>query len=279
MLLRPEAHNDMELPIMDWTGHCLLIIAVTTLAANPAVAYPTPVDFDGKLLRWNINPAMPDVTWEVKTDSASELTYLKSIVVAASAVWNAAPKSYLNYREVGANEVAKVTINYATSIAGGDYAAGYALFDKSGTDGPVHCSIHIAVPASFDYESLSKTTLHEMGHCFGLGHTLMPQAIMSYSLTENSFALALDDEAAIASLYPNNGDPPRAPPGCTISNEEVETGATSPLVLAMLLFLPTLAAISTKNEGFYLRWWYKANMFAPGKQRGTKIYASADRVT
>jgi len=82
-----------------------------------------------------------------------------------------------------------------------------------------------------------------MGHCLGLGHSLVPEAIMSYSLDKNTFALDLDDEAAVSRLYPADGSRPRLPPGCAAG---AAWSGQARLSLFVLLLLPALVSLGAR---------------------------------
>lgn len=225
---------------MDWSRYSFLILmslfGSVFIGGPHGFSYPTPVDFNGKLQRWDIQPEAPRVTYEVLTDDAVNLTAYKELVTEVSEIWNDVPSSYVEMTPVADGEVAMITINYDGAIAGGETSAGYAEFDASDEHGPKHCSIHIAAPSGIDWGGLAKTTLHEVGHCLGLGHSVVPESIMSYYLDRNNFGLALDDEAAVARLYPTDGSSPRKPVGCTI-------GAAPSGGVNFLLFLILLSPI------------------------------------
>ncbi|MCX6118894.1 MAG: matrixin family metalloprotease [Proteobacteria bacterium] len=223
---------------MDWRWHPALTFAIAILFSLQASAYPTPVDFGGKLLRWNINEENPTLSIAIKADNLSRLTNLTSMTLEAANTWSQVPKSYVRLRIAGSNEDADITINFTESIAGGETAAGYAEFDQMDENDPVHCSIHIADSYALDWEGLAKTTLHELGHCLGLGHSLVGESIMSYKLDENSFALAVDDEAAIARLYPVGSSHSKLPLGCTMGG--VFPFENSILFLALTFLMPLL---------------------------------------
>jgi len=194
-------------------GRCFIFfLAVWAFRVH---AYPTPVDVDGSLHRWQITATQPNVYFEVSTADDSLMSFLQDIVDQSSEIWSNVDGSLMKILPSDATHPAQITIHYDGSIVGGDAAAGYSVFDDVTNGVPNHCSIHIAL-SNTDTEALSKTTLHELGHCLGLAHSLMADSIMSYNLERNRFALAIDDEAAISRLYPSDGSDPRLAPGCAI---------------------------------------------------------------
>ena len=223
----------MELPHM---GRNYCFILSVTLSATKILAYPVPVDVDGNLHAWNITSDNPTVYFDVNvTDEALE-TLMTPVASASAVLWTDVDKSLITLAPASTDHPAQITVNYTTSIAGGDTAAGYSIFDSVEEGVPKHCSIHIAANNNTDFENLHKTTLHELGHCLGLGHSLVADSIMSYHLEANSFALSLDDEAAISRLYPVDGSSPKLPPGCSIGKGATER--PQPTVLAVLLLIP-----------------------------------------
>lgn len=181
-----------------------------------ALAYPTPFDVDGALHKWPISKENPYVYYEVVSADSGLQTYLQDIADESAAIWSSVDGSLLRLRPFDESNTTHISIYFDNSITGGAMAAGYSIFDAVDDGVPKHCSIHIAVNSGVDAESLNKTTLHELGHCLGLGHSLMPESIMSYSLDQNSYTLSVDDRAAMARIYPENGGHPRLAPGCSI---------------------------------------------------------------
>jgi hypothetical protein len=189
------------------------------LAAPSALAYPTPVDFDGSILRWDIDKAAAPIRLEIVADRQADLSLFSDAVLDSAQIWTDVPTSYFAYTQAAEGESAQVTVNLESAIDGGSYSAGYAIFDEFDTNAPPrpkHCSIFVAITDDQSYLAISKTILHELGHCLGLGHTLIPEAIMSYSLDKNGYGLDVDDEAAVTRLYPQDGSKPKLPPGCSV---------------------------------------------------------------
>ncbi len=215
------------------------------LLIGTAFAYPTPVDFDGSLMRWDLDRDSLPVTYEVKADNESFSANYGAIVDDAAGMWSDIQTSYFHYSPVEGAAKAMVTLNLKSAIDGGDFSAGYAIFDAYDGQKPKHCSIFIVVDEYVSYQGMQKTILHELGHCVGLGHTLIPEAIMSYRLEENSYALDVDDRAAVSRLYPADGSRPQVAPGCAVGATRGEAPA---LPLLVLLALPLALA-----AGLYIR--------------------------
>jgi hypothetical protein len=209
------------------------------VAGTRASAYPTPVDFDGSVTRWPVGPEDPPITYKIEAASAQDLSVYAGIVEDAASLWSEIPESYFKYAAATDDETPQVTLHLDHAIDGGDYSAGYTIFDEYDGTKPKHCSIFVQLSGA-SYGSIGKTVLHELGHCVGLGHSLIPQAIMSYSLEKNSFALDLDDEAATSRLYPASGHAARLPPGCAMG--AARAGQTAPWLVLAALFAPLVAA-------------------------------------
>ncbi len=182
-------------------------------------AYPVPVDFGGKLVRWKIESTETPVYFETVNDSTLADATAGGMVREAAELWSAVDGSLLRLSEVKSptDPVAKITVHFESNFDGGDFAAAYAAFDRTtGSGDPVHCTVKVAVRGTEALPDLEKTVLHEFGHCLGLGHSLFPKAIMSYRLEQNAFQLDVDDEAALRGLYPESGKEAALPPGCSI---------------------------------------------------------------
>jgi hypothetical protein len=223
----------------------LTAIILGLLTAPISWGYPTPVDFDGRVMRWPLDMENGIVTYEVVAEEASDLDQYADLVEEAASIWSHAGGSYVSYQKVPEGEAPKVTVNLVRALKDAAYASGYTTFDAYDERGrPVHCEIYIHISENYSYNGIAKTILHELGHGLGLGHTLIPEAIMSYSLGQNQFALDTDDQAAIARLYPPDGSKPHLAPGCAVGSAD---WATEPSARRMgqifLLALPLIIGL------------------------------------
>ncbi|MBM4253308.1 MAG: matrixin family metalloprotease [Deltaproteobacteria bacterium] len=209
--------------------------------SSESFSYPTPVDFGGRLLRWDINIDAPTVTLGIDAENPDDATYYESMVKEAAALWSEVPGSYFKFKFVALEESPQVTIYLRSSLSGVRDTAGFTMFDDYDGETPKHCSIYVLVDtATADYW-MGKVFLHELGHAAGLGHSLVPEAIMSYSLDTNSFALDIDDFAAIAHSYPANGDKPRLPLGCAV-RPGYDSGDSDPTI-ALIFVVPLIFSL------------------------------------
>lgn len=230
---------------MGWRQLSLLSVFFI-LVSTRSFAYPTPVDFDGSLLRWKVDENSAPVTYEILADDDAYLSQYGDIVDDAALMWSEVPTSYFRYVRADEGKPAQVTVNLRSSIEGGAYSAGYAVFDEYDDIVPLHCSIFVVIDEYVTHSSMEKTILHELGHCLGLGHTLIPQAIMSYRLEENSYALDVDDRAAVTHLYPVDGSEPELPPGCAIGAMPRDA---SSLPCLLLLAFPLILGVRSSLRG------------------------------
>ncbi len=216
-----------------------ILVNILMQLVSLSYAYPVPVDFSGKLLRWSFANQDQPVLYEVISADGMDHAFYASIVEDAALIWSAVPNSNLRLSQAELSENAHITLIITSNLGdAGGFSSGFSVFDKSKNDGtPVHCRIEVLPGTS--YTSFAKTILHELGHCIGLGHSLIPQAIMSYNPEENSYGLDTDDRAAITRLYPADGSKPKLPPGCSVqpSTQTGQPFAFLTLLLPVVLIL------------------------------------------
>lgn len=228
---------------MGWSFSAALVTGLCAFAAGTSLqAYPAPVDFSGKITRWNIGPDDAPISYEIKADDDNDKRIYGVFADEAAEMWSQINTSYFHFTPVVEGETAQMTVELKRTYADARFSAGYTIFDQTDAKGPVHCSIYIGMVNNADTQVFAKTVLHEMGHCVGLGHSLVPEAIMSYSLDANDFALSVDDRAAVARLYPLDGGPAKVPPGCSVGSER----AGNRLPVLLILLVPLALAINRK---------------------------------
>ena len=233
---------------MGWYINTYLVIFVLSCLGvmQKGYSYPTPIDFSGELLQWsNVGDEHP-ILFEVIADDISIQTSAQGFVVSAAALWSNVPRSSLRMRAFDpAVEVAQISIEIVDQLNDAPEAAGYSFFDQMDGAKPKHCTIKVRSEL-LDYSySFSKTILHELGHCIGLGHSLVPEAIMSYELEKNGFSLDTDDVAAVARLYPDSSRSAKLPQGCAVQHNS-QKDMREILSLVFILIFPVFLILGKK---------------------------------
>ncbi len=208
-------------------------LVIGVLFQVPAFGYPTPVDFDGEVLRWDIRKEdNASIRYYIQAEVNSDLNFYDSVVEQAADLWTEVESSYFVFERTFDSGLAEVTVNLDRNQGSNSASSGYASFSFD-TDGkPKHCEIHVATSTA----EVEKTILHELGHCVGLGHSLISESIMSYDADKNGFWLDVDDIAAISRLYPIDGSSPKLPPGCAINDGKISASA----ILLVVLLAPLI---------------------------------------
>lgn len=221
-----------------------LALSLTLLSLWSSLCYsnPTPTDYQGQLKRWGITIANPDISYRVVVvggGAAEHIAYTER----AAEQWSEAEDSYINLvRLEGEGTDEQITITLTDQFSGHSRSGGFAIFDRWGEAGPEHCRIEIPIVIPMR-SGFPRTVLHELGHCIGLGHSLVPESVMSYDLEASGFSLAIADRAGAAMLYPADGSAPTPPLSCGVVHGRhaslgisVGTGVLAACHLIILLF-------------------------------------------
>lgn len=244
----------MELSRMGWGfdalrfAFYLLTLLAAFLQPRSTEAYPFPVDFSGQLLRWQIDASTPDLTYQVEFEGSFDESLLITVTRDAASKWNEVPSSFVVLNFTNSLD-ADIRVVFKQNDTGDDFAAGFAVFEEYDGNTPVRCRIEVFLEDIVTV-GVAKTILHEFGHCLGLGHSLVPEAIMSYRVNENQYALSLNDYAALTTLYPRPGfAEDKKPLGCSVVPDRIAKASPSRSLvhaawLVALLSLP-----------WALTWW------------------------
>lgn len=213
------------------------VVCLGLVLTNSAGGYPPAVDFSGQLTRWNISQDEPQITYAVEAADQESLDAFLDTVESAAQLWTNVPTSYISLVRVSDSADAQMLLKLGDSTVLPSYSAGFSVIDEVDEEGRMtHCSMQVLTDGS--YTAVAKTILHELGHCLGLGHSLVPGAIMSYELQKNRFGLSVDDVAALSRLYPANGGDPTVPVRCgSISMPARAVGAAWCFLMFPLIFL------------------------------------------
>lgn len=185
------------------------------MSAPIAVANPTPTDTRGRLQRWPITIASPQISYRVAVPEGVAISQHLAFTERAAQMWTDVGESYIELVELSEDDPAKeqITIVLTRQFSGNSRSGGFAIFDEWDSAGPRHCRIEVPIKPLMR-SGFPRTILHELGHCIGLGHSLVPESVMSYDLSKSGFYLAIDDQAGAAQLYPADGSAPRPPLSC-----------------------------------------------------------------
>ena len=174
----------------------------------------------------------------------SDADIAKALIQRAFARWNSVAGSYLILR-LTKGEATINAYDKQNSIAASDKVCerGAGASPHFSSDGKVidDCDFAVCATKTFEVGWFLAVATHETGHCIGLGHPDSTYgAIMSYANNGGVKNLAMDDMAAIASLYPDPayGDPKQKNTvACGVVGSD--SGSTGSFLIAMLV--PLLA--------------------------------------
>ncbi len=199
----------------------LVRLLLAIVVSQKALAYPCPVGFDGNVTRWSLSPEDPKLSYEIVADP-EDLYLWGALVDAAAQMWSSVEQSFIELENNAFSP--EITIYFENTLDSSDSTSGYSEIDED-ENGPMHCSIHILVGSGISPLDFAKTVLHELGHCLGLGHSMIKEAIMSYELDHNHFGLDIDDKAALSRTYPKDGSKYDLPRGCAVGTSQYDNQA------------------------------------------------------
>jgi hypothetical protein len=204
----------------------LLLCALCTSFANAG-------PYTGK--RWNISSSSPNVTYTIDSTAAS----LAQNIRDSFTVWQNVSGAYITFSEAASGGQIVVKVGGVTT----SWAAGEAQYQYDSSGHIYTCEIRLSSGAT------NSTIIHEIGHCTGLNHSEVANAVMSYrrdSTSSSNLAVTRDDEYAISVLYPT-GNTGR-PIGCGTLNTS-QNAETQGLLQWLIFFLMvTLAASKRLGE-------------------------------
>jgi len=191
--------------------------------------------------RWEISAADPVLSWRFVNDPASA-GYAAGLadVQYAFDQWGSVESSYLRFDEVSSGE------DIAVEIV--DEEAGYP-----GTvlQGDRITSCHVTVGGHTAGANQRFWLMHEIGHCLGLVHSVVPHAVMSYRALDTDDVLHEDDRFALTLLYSNQEI--SSPAGCASGSLDSGSRNVPPgggpylQILAMVLLVRAAYAFASRR--------------------------------
>ena len=220
----------------------LFVMIILLLQSHLLEGYPTEVHFDGVPIRWPISKETPKIYFEIAGDGAQANPNYAAFVMEAAEMWTSVSGAYIELLPQSSDdEKTSISVNIGGGSIG-EYAAAYTEYDSIDASGLQHCTIYLR-SSGIDAYHFAKSILHEFGHCLGLGHSLIPESVMSYYLEENGFYLAIDDEAALSRLYPEQGEF-KMPQGCAVADYGTKKLSSAQGLLMFLMMVLPLFYIS-----------------------------------
>jgi uncharacterized protein (TIGR03382 family) len=173
------------------------------MAATSAFAWESQTTESGAPLRWWTLPA----EWVYADEGAAVIA--DDAVRAAFDTWTAVPGAAVSFAPAPLGQADANVVWWDTSgdVTGEHLAHTSTWSDSEGMLVSFDIAINAAkawVSGSFDLQS---TLTHEVGHALGLGHSNVPESVMSPTLMEGTWVRDLDDddEEAVRALYPDLG--------------------------------------------------------------------------
>lgn len=216
----------------------LSIVVIGAGISCAASAGPLPAG-DGKILRWNLSPDNHELTYAF-SDAFPER--LVDFTVAGFAKWQAVETAYLTFRRVDSLDEADIQFVTTEDSLTGTVPA-YASYTYDGNGHLITCQVRSTSNVEgYNDDYLEHVMPHEIGHCLGLHHSFIPNAVMSY-FAAHPTDLADDDRYSLTLLYPADGRA-RYPLGCASLRNPPDGGSGTDwrAFSALLTFVFVLAA-------------------------------------
>lgn len=216
----------------------------------PLKGFPTVSSWSGKARRWNIEQRQPVLYYRIQLLQQPSMNSLGAIdlVHQAFAEWSRVPGSLLRLQPARLEEREDILVILTEKADPDGESSGVAEFDRLSPRGELsHCRLTVFSYLFLSPDYFKKVSLHEIGHCLGLNHSLVPEAVMSYGFDTNHAALDLDDRAALVRLYGRKKGP-ATPPSCGMVGLSLTEGNLS-LNDWLCLFFPLLVGLCLTRGG------------------------------
>jgi len=180
------------------------IIAVTAQVAISFLATQSsasPLSSEGGIIRWDRSTTNTNLNYYIDPSASS----LSAVIQASFSEWQAIPSQYLTFTQVGSAASAQIVVRVLSDLGIGG-AAGVAYVSGQVGGYITSCDLRIssATATSTNATYVKSVVQHESGHCLGLAHSIVLNAVMSYHPNAASSPTD-DDKFALTLLYPRNG--------------------------------------------------------------------------
>lgn len=186
----------------------ILVILWATLFSSECFPGPL-VSSNGKIIRWNISADSPTLNYFISSNIPSSIAEWAR---SGFSKWEAVDSSYVSFTEVSGESSAQIKVIVTQSNPLVPAVASYHFNSQGFME---ECFVLVGSDAAtkgYPSQYLESVIVHEIGHCLGLHHSFMSDAVMSYRASSPT-DLALDDRFHLTLLYPSDGNS-SYPMGC-----------------------------------------------------------------